>query len=113
MKIKSITINPCREGLIASVICESSVSLNEEDGIREILVRFYTTRTDLVRPAVRVDGTMILFQVRPNCKHPHTEEDIEAVLKATNCYPADEKPKRAATKKGMTIRHHSLQTALV
>lgn len=109
IKIKSITTNP-KEGS-ATVVCENSVSLNEEDRIRKILERFYTRRPDLVRLAVEVAGTMILFHARPNCKRLHTKEDIEAVLKATDCYPVDEKPKRSATKKGVAIRRYSLQAA--
>lgn len=89
------------EGVVASIICDTSVNLKEEDTIRTMLGNFYTKKNPkFAHLAVRVEGKMIFFRSKPNCKRPPNDEEVIAILKAINCYPRE-----TITRSHIKVRH--------
>jgi len=79
------------EGVVASVICEDSVNLREEDTLRVMLENFYKKKNPgFAHLAIRVEGKIIFFRSKPNCNRlPPSDGETIALLKAINCYPRE------------------------
>jgi len=78
------------EGVVAWVICDTSINLKEEDTLRVMLENFYTKKNPpFARLAIRVEEKKIFFRSKPNCKRPPNDEEVIVILKAINCYPRE------------------------
>jgi len=102
------------EGVSALVVCEDSVNLREEDTLRVMLENFYKKKQPgFAHLAIRVEGKIIYFRSKPNCKRlPPSDGEMIALLKAINCYPREVLTKAHIKKKPRSMSPASSDESL-